>query len=255
MLKKITLIGFLLLLQKNYGQNSSGFTLKVIEAQSKKALPSVVVSVQNTSFLRLTSVSGTVLFTDLPPSNYFILIHSQGYIDQLLAVTITDNVLTDLGTILLASDPVSEQQSATIALNEDQLNEDFNSSESTAPLLQASRDVFQQAAAFQWGQTRFRIRGLDAENATLLLNGIALNKLYDGRPQWGDWGGINDVLRNQEIAIGTAAFDYSFGGILGAQQINTRASGYRPGIRLSFAGTNTTYNWRMMATYASGVSK
>lgn len=255
MLKKIAIIGFLVLTQKNYGQNTSGFTLKIIDSQSKKAMPAVVVSIQNTSFLQLTSVSGTVLFTEVPPKEYYILVHSQGYKDQLLLVKIAPNRMSDLGTIPLATDPISEQQSATIALTEEQLNDDFNGSESTAPLLQASRDVFQQAAAFQWGQTRFRIRGLDAENAHLLLNGIPLNKLYDGRPQWGDWGGINDVLRNQEIVIGTAAFDYSFGGILGAQQINTRASGYRSGTRLSFAGTNTTYNWRMMATYASGVSK
>ncbi|CAM2734237.1 hypothetical protein SAMN05444143_101141 [Flavobacterium succinicans] len=255
MQKKLLVIVLCLLFKKNYAQNATGFTLKVIEAQSKNALASVVVTIQNTSFLQLTSSTGTVVFEQLLPNTYYVLVHSQGYKDQLLSVNVHRNTMSDLGTILLSPDLMLEQQSATIALNEDQLNDDFNSSESTAPLLQASRDVFQQAAAFQWGQSRFRIRGLDAENATLLLNGIALNKLYDGRPQWGDWGGINDVLRNQEIAIGTAAFDYSFGGILGAQQINTRASSYRSGIRLSFAGTNTTYNWRMMATYASGVSK
>ena len=250
MLKKLSILGCLLFLPKNYAQNTAGFTLKVIEAQSQKALPSVVVSVQNTSFLQLTSASGTVLFDQLPPNAYYVLLHSQGYKDQLLAVTVAPKTITDLGTIPLSTDPMAEIQSATIALSEEQLNDDFNGSESTAPLLQASRDVFQQAAAFQWGQTRFRIRGLDAENATLLINGLTLNKVYDGRPQWGDWGGINDVLRNQEIVIGTAAFDYSFGGLLGAQHISTRASSYRSGSRLSFAGTNTTYNWRMMATYA-----
>ena len=255
MLKKLSILGCLLFIPKNYAQNTAGFTLKVIEAQSQKALPSVVVSVQNTSFLQLTSASGTVLFDQLPPNAYYVLLHSQGYKDQLLAVTVAPKTITDLGTIPLSTDPMAEIQSATIALSEEQLNDDFNGSESTAPLLQASRDVFQQAAAFQWGQTRFRIRGLDAENATLLINGLTLNKVYDGRPQWGDWGGINDVLRNQEIVIGTAAFDYSFGGLLGAQHISTRASSYRSGSRLSFAGTNTTYNWRMMATYASGVSK
>lgn len=254
MLKKFILIVCLVVIHKIYGQNTSGFTLKVIDSQSQKALSAVVISIQNTTYLQLTSTSGTVLFDQLTPKKYYILLHSQGYKDQLIAVTIIPNSVIDLGVIPLYADSSAEIQSATIALTEDQLNDDFNGAESTAPLLQASRDVFQQAAAFQWGQTRFRIRGLDAENATLLMNGLALNKVYDGRPQWGDWGGINDVLRNQEIVIGTDAFDYSFGGLLGAQQISTRASSYRTGARLSFAGTNTTYNWRMMATYASGIS-
>ena len=70
----------------------------------------------------------------------------------------------------------------------------------------------------------------------------------------GDWGGLNDALRNQEFSMGTAPSDYTFGGILGTQEINTRASIYRPGSRISFSGTNTNYSWRMMGTYASGMN-
>ncbi|TEB40386.1 TonB-dependent receptor, partial [Flavobacterium circumlabens] len=93
-------------------------------------------------------------------------------------------------------------------------------------------------------QARFKVRGLDSENGTMMLNGMPMNKIFDGRPQWGNWGGLNDVLRNQEFSIGGAASLYSFGGILGTQQIYTRASLYRKGERLSFSGSNTTYNWR-----------
>ena len=37
------------------------------------------------------------------------------------------------------------------------------------------------------GQYRFRIRGLDNEYGVTMINGIAMNKLYDGRPQWSNW--------------------------------------------------------------------
>jgi hypothetical protein len=77
--------------------------------------------------------------------------------------------------------------------------------------LQSSRDAFLQAAAFNWGQARFRVRGLDSEHATM-MNGVVMNKIYDGRP-WGEWGGLNDALRNQEFTLGTAPSDYTFGGI------------------------------------------
>jgi hypothetical protein len=69
--------------------------------------------------------------------------------------------------------------------------------------LQSSRDAFLQAAAFNWGQARFRVRGLDSEHATMMINGVVMNKIYDGRPQWGE-GGLNDALRNQEFTLGTA---------------------------------------------------
>jgi hypothetical protein len=82
-----------------------------------------------------------------------------------------------------------------------------------------------------------------------------MNKIYDGRPQWSNWGGLNDATRNQEFTMGTAPSDYTFGGILGTQEINTRASLYRPGSRISFSGTNTNYSWRAMGTHASGMNK
>jgi hypothetical protein len=87
-------------------------------------------------------------------------------------------------------------------------------------LLQSSRDAFLQAAAFNWGQARFRVRGLDSEHATMMINGV-MNKIYDGA-QWAR-GGLNDALRNQEFTLGTA-FGLYIWGYLGTQEINTRAS-------------------------------
>jgi hypothetical protein len=141
-----------------------------------------------------------------------------------------------------------------ITLLESDLSDDSSTSQSTSGLLQSSKDAFLQASAFNWGQARFRVRGLDSKNATMMLNGMTMNKIYDGRPQWNNWGGLNDVLRNQEFSVGAAASDYTFGGVLGTQEINTRASVYRKGSRISFSGSNTNYNWRIIATYASGMN-
>ena len=141
-----------------------------------------------------------------------------------------------------------------ITITESDLGDDNSGSDNTAGLLQASRDAFQQAAAFNWGQARFRVRGLDNENGTIMFNGISMNKIYDGRPQFSNWGGLNDATRNQEFTMGSAASDYTFGGILGTQETNTRASTYRPGSRISFSTTNTNYSFRTMGTHASGMN-
>jgi hypothetical protein len=86
--------------------------------------------------------------------------------------------------MILEEDEILDQQSL-IRLFENELTDDNSGSESTSGLLQSSRDAFQQAAAFNWGQARFRIRGLDSENAMTMINGVSMNKSYDGRPQWG----------------------------------------------------------------------
>jgi hypothetical protein len=69
----------------------------------------------------------------------------------------------------------------------------------------------------------------------------------------GKWGGLNDATRNQNSQWVLRPLIMLLG-ILGTQEINTRASIYRPGTRITLSGTNTNYTLRMMATYASGRS-
>lgn len=238
-----------------FAQTTAGITGKVVDSKTQKPLQNVVASIENTSFTALTDATGVFVFKEVPSGSQLLQIKSAGYKDQLLSVEVEAGKVLDLGVIVFEEDVTSEQQLSLVTITENDLGDDNSGSESTSGLLQASRDVYQQAAAFNWGQARFRIRGLDNEYSTTMINGISMNKIYDGRPQWSNWGGLNDATRNQEFTMGSAPSDYTFGGILGTQEINTRASIYRKGSRVSFSGTNTNYNWRTMGTHASGMNK
>ena len=80
-----------------------------------------------------------------------------------------------------------------------------------------------------------------------------MNKQFNGRPQWSNWGGLNDVVRNQELTNGLSASDYTFGGILGTTNINTRASQYREGGRVTYSSSDRSYTNRLMVSYSSGL--
>ncbi|WP_162126897.1 carboxypeptidase-like regulatory domain-containing protein [Flavobacterium phycosphaerae] len=237
-----------------FAQNNTGFTGKVLDSKTQKPLQNVVASIQNTSLTTLTDGAGVFTFKEVAVGSQLLQIKSAGYKDQLLSVEVIAGKILDLGIVVMDEDITSEQQLSLITITENDLGDDNSGSESTSGLLQASRDVFQQTAAFNWGQARFRVRGLDNEYGTTMINGIVMNKIYDGRPQFSNWGGLNDATRNQEFTSGSAPSDYTFGGILGTQEINTRASIYRRGGRVSFSGTNTNYSWRSMGTYASGMN-
>ena len=251
-----SLLGMLFLLKITFvfAQKPTGIKGKIIDAKTQKTLENVVVTIENTQLMQLTTEDGVFSFYAVVPGNQLLLLHSQGFRDVILPVLITKDEMLDLGAVPLEDNQILEQQTGIITLLESDLSDDNSGSESTSGLLQSSRDAFQQAAAFNWGQARFRIRGLDSQYATTMINGVTMNKLFDGRPQWGDWGGLNNVVRNQEFTVGSFPSDYAFGGILGTQEINTRASIYKPGTILSFTGTNTNYSWRMVGTYASGMN-
>ncbi len=236
-----------------FAQTTTGITGKVVDSKTQKPLQNVVATILNTNFTQLTDGTGKFTFSDVPQGNQLLQIKTQGYKDQLLQVVIVKGQVLDMGVVVADEDITQEQQLSLITITENDLGDDNSGSESTSGLLQASRDEFQQSAAFNWGQARFRMRGLDSEYGTTMINGITMNKIYDGRPQFSNWGGLNDATRNQEFTNGSAPSDYTFGGILGTQEINTRASIYRKGSRISVAGTNTNYTGRIMATSATGM--
>ena len=238
-----------------FAQQSASVSGKVVDSKTQRTLQSVVVTIENSNLTNLTRPDGLFLLENVPAGNHLLLVKSDGFVSQLLEIEVEENQKLDLGIIVLEEDVTAEKQMSLVTITENDLGDDNSGSESTAGLLQATRDVYQQASAFNWGQARFRVRGLDNEYGVTMINGLSMNKIYDGRPQWSNWGGLNDATRNQEFSMGTTPSDYTFGNILGTQEINTRASHYRPGTRLTFSGTNTNYSWRAMATYASGMSK
>ena len=141
----------------------------------------------------------------------------------------------------------------SISLTDDELSDDTSASDNISGLLNSSMDVFYRTAAYEFSSSFFKVRGLDSDNAIVQINGIKMNKLYNGRPQWSNWGGLNDVLRNQELSNGSIPLKYNFGGILGSNNINVRASEYGEGGRITYSSSNRSYANRMMASYNSGM--
>jgi len=238
-----------------FAQSGTGFSGRVLDSKTQKPLQGVVASVQNMSLTEITDSQGKFIFKSVPEGNQLVSVKSSGYKEQLLSIDVVKGITLDLGTIILDEDLTQEEQSTLINISDNELEDDNNGSESTSSLLQASRDAFNQAVAFNWGSSHFRLRGLDSEYGTTMINGIVMNKVYDGRPQYSNWGGLSDATRNQEFTTGLTPSDYTFGGIVGTNEINTRASLYRTGNRISMAGTNSNYNGRVMGTTSSGMRK
>jgi len=226
---------------------------QVIDADSTDPLSEVSVSVKGAALSQTTDEKGNFNFSsNLPLGEQSLVVVKEGYFLKTFTIIIEEGKTVDLSTIILNQD-MGESDDFTISLSEDELDEDESVASNTSGILQSSKDAFARAAAFDFSGTFFRVRGLDSENGTMLLNGIKMNKVYNGRPQWSDWGGINDVMRNQDFVIGSKANDYTFGGIGGTTNINLRASQYRKGARISYASSNRSYTNRVMATYATGL--
>jgi hypothetical protein len=120
-------------------------------------------------------------------------------------------------------------------------------------LLQSSRDIFVSTAGYSFGSVRFRIRGYDSDQTSIMFNGIIMNDPETGRAFWSTWGGLNDATRNIEMSNGIGFADYGFGGIGGISNIVARASTFRKSTNLSYSASNRSYNNRIMVHHATGL--
>ena len=227
----------------------------VKESISLEPIPDVFVSIENTILETQTNSLGEFEFsTDLPLGEQILRISKAGYVLKRYPIVINEGQTVNIADMTLEIDP-AEANLFTINLTDDELNTDTSGLDNISGLLQSSQDIFQRTAAFEFSSSFFRVRGLDSENGSVLINGVEMNKLFDGRPQWSDWGGLNDVLRNQELTTGLQPSSYNFGGVLGTNNMNVRASSYREGGRVTYSSSNRSYRNRIMASYSSGLTK
>ncbi|GGK37582.1 TonB-dependent receptor [Lutibacter litoralis] len=244
-----------------YGYNLNAQTTasirgKIIDITSKKPLKGISIALENTLFFTETDINGDFNIEKIPNESYVLRLNFQGYQSQKIPIIIEDSTTINLGVIYLSKAIIEVADDSLILLTDDDLLDDGErSSDYTAGLFQSSKDAFLRAASFNFSQAWFKVRGYDSSYGSILINGIEMNKLYDGGPRWSNWGGLNDVFRNQEFSNGIQASENNFGGLLGSTNFKTRASEYRPGGKISFASANKSYTGRVMAMYATGFNK
>lgn len=235
-------------------QNLSIVKGTVSDGNILEEIPKVTVKIKGTTTSVLTDVNGNFELKNIAAGKHLLVVTKQGYISKNVPINVSNGKALNLGTIFMYKQVAEREDLSTITLSDDELLDDEDGgSDNVSGLLVSSKDAFLRAAAFNFGQAWFRVRGYDSENGTVMLNGIAMNKMYGGRPQWSNWGGLNDATRNQELTNGLAPSNYIFGGALGTTNIITKASEYRPGTRITASATNRNYTGRFMVTHSSGL--
>lgn len=158
--------------------------------------------------------------------------------DSVLITELKDNVLDNIPVITVDESEFVEAGSQNIS-----------------SLLTAGREPFYTAAAYYFSPLRFRIRGYDADLSATYMNGIPVYNIDNGFTPFGQWGGLNDVMRNREVITGLRPTTYAFGAPGISTNIDARASKQRKQTSFGYAFSNRNYNHRWTLTHNTGISK
>jgi len=251
-IKMLIVVVLLVFFYQSNAQQNGVIKGTVINADTGKPMSAVKVNIRNTDVTRKTVENGFFELNLVPIGEQVLIVSKKGFTTQQIPVIITAGKTTDIGNIILMSDMSDMEEQGVITLDDENTSDDNSGSDNVSGLLQASSDVFDRSVSYQFSSARFKLRGLDSKYATILMNGIEMNKSYDNRPQWSEWGGLNDMLRNREDYRGMSASDYNFGSVLGTTNFVLRASQIRATKKFSYAATNRSYSNRLMGSYATG---
>ena len=229
---------------------------RVVDSSTNEPIPETSISIEESVLSATTNAEGEFSITgsNLPMGSQVLVVEKEGYFTSKISITVQPGETIDLDPLLLERDFTDvSSEIGTIVLADDELDEDEGGADNISGLLQASRDIVLSAAAYDFSAAFFRPRGLDTEYGKVFINGLEMNKMFNGRPQWANWGGLNDAQRNQEFTMGLTPSEYNFGGVAGSNNITMRASQYQKGGRISYAIANRSYTGRVMASYNSGM--
>ncbi len=255
-MKKVLLTLIYVLPFTLWAQDTGAVKGSVEDADTGNPVEGVKVYINNLSISATTDAQGIFELKDVPPGNMNLVVEKDGYERQVFPIVVKPGETLDLGTLILWNAETQNADLGVINLSEQEIMSDDNDNlENVSGILQSGMDAFSRAASYQFSNARFSMRGLDSKYSTVWINGVPMNRLYDGRPQWSSWGGLNDVMRAREIYPNLSASDYDASGLLGGVNYNMKASDIRKTKKISLALTNRSYRERIMASYASGMNK
>lgn len=227
----------------------------IISEQDQTPIVGAIVELKGTDYFSLTNASGRYIIADVASGTYSLNVSAEKVKDLEREVVVgTSNVVLDLS---MAPVDYNYKKASTIGLIEiEDLSDDSEQGQAEySSLLTAGRDVFDNAAAYNLSNGRFRPRGLLNEYTDTYLNGMYMNDLDDGRVNWGFWGGLNDVLRARNARSGLANVDFAYGNIGGETNVDLRASSQWEQKKVVLTRGNRSYANRLMLTYGTGMKE
>ncbi|MBA5246943.1 TonB-dependent receptor [Marnyiella aurantia] len=255
MIKKLSLISLFTLLPASFYFAQTTVYAYVKDAAGKPIENAEIDLAQSGNDVTADKI-GYFQFVDMQPGRYLITIFKPTFEPKIVEFDVTaDEKRKDLGVISLNPSPTD----AGVLVIDDSAGDNDEGGSSMQPtigLLSSGRDVFQSVTAFELGAYWFRPRGIENRYEDILFNGVSMSKNDDGRVDFSNWGGLNDVTRYPfENVDNITPSEYTFGNLGGVVYYNTRASSYRKQTSLAYSFTNRSYFHRAMATYSSGLTK
>lgn len=218
----------------------------VIDASNSDKLVGASVFIKGTTIGTTTDIKGGFTFK-IPAEKKTIVIQFIGYANKEMDVTGKEGETTDLGEILLTPDQIGIEEVkvfASIAVSRKtpvalskieplQIEEKLGTQE-FPEVLKSTPGVYATKQGGGFGDSRINLRGFEAANIAVMINGVPVNDMEWGGVYWSNWAGLSDVTRSMQVQRGLGASKVAAPSLGGSINIVTKSTDVVKGGNISY---------------------
>jgi len=181
-----------------------------------------------------TALNGTFSL-ELDPGTYELTVSYLGFVDKTILIQVPRD--QDLGTIELASETIGLEEVMVVSsyardrqtpvavsnISAEIITEKLGTQE-FPEILKLTPSVYATKDGGGYGDSRINLRGFDSNNIGVLINGVPVNDMENGRVYWSNWAGLSDVTSTMQVQRGLGASRLAISSVGGTINIITRST-------------------------------
>ena len=229
------------------------------------SLPGANVAIKSTKIGVSTDFDGKFSINTSVKSGELV-ISFIGFEPKTVRFSVENGATTNLGTIVLASNNQLEEivvRSTVVDIAKDrktpvavstikaaEIQEKLGTQE-FPEILKNTPSVYATKSGGGFGDSRINIRGFAQENIAVMVNGMPINDMENGRVFWSNWAGLSDVTSAMQVQRGLGSSKLAVSSVGGTINIVTKSSDMKEGGSFSSGFGNANY-LKVQGSYNTG---
>lgn len=264
------IIFFNLIFHNVWAQSRPGSVQGAVQDEvTGEALVGVTIQIEGTTIGTTTDVNGNFRLARVPSGAQTLKISFIGFATYTATIQVPADREVKLPPIRLGEEAIGLEEIEIFAnvvdenrqaptpiatISAQDIDEQLGAQE-FPEILKSTPGVFVNTVSGSFGDAQVRIRGFGSENTAVLINGIPVNDMENGRVFWSNWGGLNDVTRNKQVQRGLGVSKLAVSSVGGTINIITKPTAQRKGIRFTYSNANRSWSHRVMFSASTGLMK
>ena len=226
----------------------------IVDSETGDGLIGASISVKGTTTGTITDFDGKFVLTGLAPGATQFIIAYTGYAEREETFTVTSGT-TNIGNIglefsaigldaveVIASVAVDRRTPVAVSTLKAKQIEAKIGSQEFPEILKSTPGVYATKSGGGFGDGRINVRGFSSENVAVLINGVPVNDMENGRIFWSNWAGLTDATSLMQVQRGLGAAKVAVPSIGGTINIISKASDYKEGGHVFISAGNDAYS-------------